>query len=70
MAETTAMGWGALAHCPARELVTGGATQPWKTDVKFTTIPPECFTAFGEPDLLKIVWTLEAPSRSGPRSPG
>ena len=29
-------------------------------DVKFRAIPPGCFTEFREPDLVKIVWTLEA----------
>ena len=60
VAETTALGWGVLAQRPGRELVMGGATQPWKADVTFTTIPPDRFIAFAEPDRVKIVWTLEA----------
>lgn len=60
VAQTTAMGWGVLAHRPGRELVMGSTAQPWKADVTFKTIPSKRFTAFGEPDLVKIVWTLEA----------
>jgi hypothetical protein len=60
VAETKALGWGVLAQRPGRELVMGGATQPWKADVTFTTIPPDRFIAFAEPDRVKIVWTLEA----------
>ena len=60
VAETTAIGWGVLAQRPGRELVMGGATQPWKADVTFTTIPPDRFISFAEPDCVKIVWTLEA----------
>ena len=60
VAETTALGWGVLAQRPGRELVMGGATQPWKADVTFTTISPDRFIAFAEPDRVKIVWTLEA----------
>lgn len=59
MAEMTGLGWGVLAERPGRELVMGAVTQPWKADVKFTPIAPDRFTAFAEPDLVKIVWTLE-----------
>ncbi len=37
----------------------GAVTQPWKADVKFTPVAPDRFAAFAEPDLVKIVWTLE-----------
>jgi hypothetical protein len=60
VAETTAMGWGVLAHRPGRELVMGAATQPWNADVVFAAVTPERFAAFAEPDLVRIVWTLEA----------
>lgn len=60
LAETHALGWGVLAHRPGRELVMGAATQPWKADVEFTSIPPDRFTEFAEPALVKIAWTLEA----------
>ena len=59
VAETRALGWGVLAEHPPRELVMGAATQPWKADVVFTPIAPDRFTAFAEPDLVKIVWTIE-----------
>jgi hypothetical protein len=58
--ETKALGWGELAFRPGRELVMGAVTQPWKADVEFKAVPPDRFAAFVEPDLVKIVWTLEA----------
>jgi hypothetical protein len=60
VAETTAAGWGILAERPGRELVVGSVSQPWKGDVVFTPVAPERFREFSEPDLVKIVWTLEA----------
>ncbi|HYL56081.1 MAG TPA: hypothetical protein VEU73_10960 [Gemmatimonadales bacterium] len=60
VAETTALGWGVLAERPGRELVMGAVTQPWKGNVVFTPVVPKGFLAFSEPDLVKIVWTLEA----------
>ena len=59
VAETLGMGWGVLAEQPGRELVVGAVTQPWQANVKFTAIPPDRFAAFAEPNLVKIVWTLE-----------
>jgi hypothetical protein len=58
--ETTGIGWERLAYTPGRELVMGAATQPWVGEVKFRPIHPDSFSAFNEPDLVKIVWTLEA----------
>jgi hypothetical protein len=60
VAETLGLGWGVLAERPGRELVVGAVTQPWQADVKFTAVAPDRFAAFAEPDLVKIVWTLEA----------
>lgn len=60
VAETVGLGWGVLAERPGRELVMGAVAQPWKADVKFTPLAPDRFAAFAEPDLVKIVWTLEA----------
>lgn len=60
VAETTATGWGILAERPGRELVVGSVTQPWKGDVIFTSVEPERFATYSEPDMVKIVWTLEA----------
>jgi hypothetical protein len=57
--ETMALGWGVLAQLPGRELVMGAVTQPWKANVEFRALPPDSFAAFAEPDLVKIVWTLE-----------
>jgi hypothetical protein len=59
VAETKALGWGVLADRPGRELVMGAVTQPWKANVEFRAVPPERFVAFAEPNLVKIVWTLE-----------
>jgi hypothetical protein len=60
VAETMAMGWGILAERPGRELVVGSVTQPWRGDVIFTSVEPDRFAAYSEPDMVKIVWTLEA----------
>jgi hypothetical protein len=60
VAETTALGWVILAERPGREVVVGSATQPWKGDVVFRPVAPDRFVAFAEPDMVKIVWTLEA----------
>jgi hypothetical protein len=60
VAETTAMGWGTLAHDPGRLHVAGAVVQPWLADVRFTAVPPETFAAFTAPDTVKIVWTIEA----------
>jgi hypothetical protein len=65
VAETQALGWRILAERPGRELVMGAAAKPWKGDVQFQPIPPEEFRAFAKPDLVKIVWTLEAEPLGG-----
>lgn len=57
--ETRALGWGVLAEQPHRALVMGAVTQPWKADVVFTRVAPDQFAVFAEPDLVKIVWTIE-----------
>lgn len=54
------IGWGRLAYMPNHEIVMGAVTQPWFGEVKFRSIPPDRFASFDEPDLVKIVWTLEA----------
>lgn len=63
VAEMTKLGWGVLVNereVRARVLVMGAATRPWQKDVTFRAIEPHAFTAFHEPNLVKIVWTLEA----------
>jgi len=62
IAETTSMGWRVLADLPGRELVLGAVTQPWLADVTFQPLEPDAFTAFAEPDYVKIVWTLRVDS--------
>ena len=58
--ETTKMGWERLAYRPGREIVMGTVTQPWIGEVKFRRVSTASFAEFKEPDLVKIVWTLEA----------
>lgn len=62
VAETKQLGWGELALDPGRELVMGATAQPWKADVTFAAVPADRFRDFAGPDLVKIVWTLEAES--------
>jgi hypothetical protein len=68
VAETQAMGWGALGEERGRWYVAGAVCQPWQGDVVFRPVPPAQFAAFAEPDLVKIAWTLEvealAPDRA------
>jgi hypothetical protein len=68
VAETQALGWGELAFEPGRELVMGAAAQPWKADVTFRAVPADRFLEFAEPDLVKIVWTLEVEPRGQGRT--
>lgn len=60
VAETQALGWRILAARPGRELVAGSVTQPWQGDVIFTPVEPDRFATYSAPDMVKIVWTLEA----------
>jgi hypothetical protein len=60
VAETRALGWGALLQAPDRLHVAGAVCQPWIGNVVFTPIPPERFASYSEPDMVKIVWTIEA----------
>ncbi len=59
VAETKALGWGELGQARGRELVMGATAQPWKADVTFTAVPADQFLDYAEPNLVKIVWTLE-----------
>ncbi|MDM7924070.1 MAG: hypothetical protein QUS14_17425 [Pyrinomonadaceae bacterium] len=58
--ETRSLGWGTLVEEPGRLLICGAVCRPWFGDVTFTAIHPKEFASFAEPDLVKIVWTLEA----------
>ena len=60
LAETLALGWRTLAELPARGIVVGAVTQPWRAEVEFRGIDPEAFAGFAEPGYAKIAWTLEA----------
>jgi len=64
--QVLALGWGILAEEPGHELVLGAVTQPWKSDVRFRSLPPEEFAAFQDPGYAKIAWTLAVePLESG-----
>lgn len=65
-AAARAMGWGVLADVPGREIVFGAVTRPWEANVVFHALAPDAFTAFADPDYVKIVWTL----RADPVGPG
>jgi len=57
--ETKSLGWGLLAEQPGRLVVCGARCQPWLPNVKFSALAPGDFTAYAEPDQVKIAWTLE-----------
>jgi hypothetical protein len=58
--ETQALGWRTLAEVTDREVVVGAVTQPWLANVVFRGLAPDQFTAFSEPNFVKIAWTLRA----------
>jgi hypothetical protein len=62
--ETLALGWGVLSYSAGRTLIMGAVARPWARDVTFSAVEPSQFSSFCEPDLVKIVWTLEAEPRS------
>jgi hypothetical protein len=59
VAETLSLGWGVLLFRSGRTLVMGAVARPWARDVTFSAVHPDEFTAFAEPDLVKIAWSLE-----------
>jgi hypothetical protein len=59
------LGWGVLAEIPDREIVMGGATQPWQSNPVFHSIAPAEFATFNERDYVKIAWTLRAEPLGG-----
>lgn len=58
--ETKSLGWGVLDEQPGRFVICGAKCQPWLANVAFSTLRPEEFASFSEPDQVKIAWTLEA----------
>ncbi len=58
--ETLALGWGVLDEVPGRFFAAGAVCQPWLADVVFTPVAPSRFATYAVPDMVKIVWTLEA----------
>ena len=65
---TKSIGWGVLAEVTGREIVMGAVTQPWRANVVFRPLPPGEFSAFKEPDYVKVVWTLRADPAGTSRS--
>lgn len=60
VAGAQALGWGILAHAPGREVVLGAVARPWVADVRVMALPPDEFVGFTQPDLIKVVWSIEA----------
>jgi hypothetical protein len=60
LAELQSLGWACLEKREGELFVGGAACQPWLADVVFEPIPSERFSAYAEPDHVKIAWTLEA----------
>ena len=56
--EMAALGWTVLAEEQGREIVLGTATQPWKPNPIFRSVPPAQFAEFQEPGYAKIVLSL------------
>jgi hypothetical protein len=54
------LGWGVLSDRAGREIVLGAVTRPWEPNPAFRDLLPRDFATFGEPDYVKIVWTLRA----------
>ena len=65
LAEMMALGWGALAERPGREIVMGAICRPWEANVAFQPLAPDVFAAFCEPGYVKIAWTLRADPEPG-----
>jgi hypothetical protein len=59
VAERLADGWGTLIERPGEVFAAGAACRPWEAEVTFRPLGPDDFTAFCEPGLVKIAWTLE-----------
>jgi hypothetical protein len=58
-ASTQSIGWGVLLDEPGGAYVSGAACQPWQADVVFLPITAEQFSAYAEPEQVKIVWSIE-----------
>jgi hypothetical protein len=68
IAEAQSLGWVVLDEIPGREMVFGAVTRPWEADVTFRPVPAGEYLAFGDPDYVKIVWTIRADSAGPGRS--
>lgn len=68
IAETRSLGWGVLDERPGTLYLSGAACRPWIGDVTFTTVAPERFRDFAEPDQVKIAWSIETTDRDHERS--
>lgn len=58
--QATGMGWVILEETRGREIVAGAVTQPWASNVKFTSIPASDFRECSDPGFAKIVWGFSA----------
>lgn len=58
--ELLGLGWRVLAHVPERSYVLGAIAQPWNADPAFRGVDADRFVSFDQPDMVKIVATLEA----------
>ena len=68
VAQMQAIGWGVLADVPDREIVMGAVTRPWDGNAVFRAVSPDDFSAFHEPNFVKIAWTLRADPIDGGHS--
>jgi hypothetical protein len=68
VAQMQAIGWGVLADVSDREIVMGAVTRPWDANVVFHAVSPNDFSAFQEPNYVKIAWTLRADPIDGGHS--
>ena len=53
-------GYGVLAEDPGREIIFGGATQPWLANPVFRALPPTSSSPSTQPSYVKLAWTLRA----------
>jgi hypothetical protein len=58
-------GFGILAEEPGHVVVVGAVGKVWKRDIPFVHVEPADFEAFGEPDWVKVAWSIEVAPRDG-----
>jgi hypothetical protein len=60
LADMRGLGWGLLLEQPGRLVAYGAVCQPWLASPRFSSLPPDHFAEYAEPNQVKIAWTLEA----------